>query len=392
MGVKTLPKYTSSSDQAVTARVEAAIEKVRDEIAARLKPDSIILIGSFGRGEALVSLEGDSLKFLSDCDIIVISRKLITRKTLIKLEDKLKRKTSLEVNISGLELSLYFNLAKFFTKIWRPTIDVYDMKYGSRIVYGQNYLERIPDFKPEEIPVWEGVRLVFNRMIESLACLEHSYLLEQPNKEDGQRLLAAAAKMLQACRTALLILNGQYHHQQEVRKQRFEESFSEYSMEIESLDSRNPLRYWFAAAALTDKILRHILNEDAGLTFRGYDDFYAKFMSSAHIRNRYHRGLSASPLYQNSRSTAKVAFTGRGLPPPGRLLWPRDSWSSIIYATIPLIYFALNEDGSINSALLKKARQNLSLFARLEKEKSDGLLEWRYLKDEALKLRDSYCH
>jgi len=42
-------------------------------------------------------------------------------------------------------------LFPFLNKRIKPTIASYELKYGSKVIYGKDYLKKIPDFKPEDI-------------------------------------------------------------------------------------------------------------------------------------------------------------------------------------------------------------------------------------------------
>jgi len=406
-------KYTFNGDPVIEKKVNEVIERLTDEIVIHLRPKSIILIGSFGRGEAMVNLNGRELKFISDCDIIVISNKYISRKTMEKVSFEIAQKTGLETGISGIELSIYFMLSRIFPKIWEPSIDNYEMKYGSRVVYGEDCLQKIPDFKPEDIPLWEGIRLILNRMIESLKSFSTGYLSTSASKEKERNLIFWINKIILACQDALLISIKKYHHSYKIRNDIFQEVFPAYFRELSrelpqffSLTlqatkcrlnpdepySGNILDLWFRTAEICDKVFRYIIEMDTGITFDTYLEFQEKYLVHPHIRRKYYRGLTPFPVYQNLRSMAKMLYCSGRLPRFKSLVRAGTPWTHIIYSTIPLIYFSVSKDGKIDEALLVKAKQRLSLLRKLKPINMGVSREWEYVKKQILDLWQGMCY
>ncbi len=227
-------KHTGTGDPSVEERVRQIITRLTDEIVRRFHPKSIILIGSLGRGEATMGINNGKPELLSDFDVIVVANRYVSTNTAKKLSSELTQKIGVEVGISGIEVSLYFILSKIFPKIWTPTIDNYDMKYGSRVVYGENCLERMPDFKPEDIPVWEGIRLMLNRMIESLKDFSIDYLEANPGEQEADKLFRQINKIILACQDALLLLIKRYHHSYKIRNEMFQEVFPKYFSQLDA--------------------------------------------------------------------------------------------------------------------------------------------------------------
>ena len=406
-------KYTYGGIPAIEEKVDGVISQITDEIVARLHPKSIILIGSFGRGEATVVLDDGKLEYLSDCDVIIISNRLLSKKASERLASELTRETGLEVGISGIELSISFMLSRIFPGIWKPSIDSYEMKYGSRVIYGENYLDRIPDFKPEDIPAWEGIRLLLNRMMESLKSFSIDYLGANPAEKEQSKLSPWIGKIILACQDALLLSIQRYHHSYRIRNELLHKTFPEhfndladecpqflpltlqairYRLNPDEPYSENTLGLWFDVADLTDEVFKYIIKKDMALTFDTYPEFQEKYLRHPYIRSRYYRGLTPFPPYQNMRSTAKM-LTLRGQLPRFKSLtrfWT--PWTHIMYSTIPLIYFGLSRDGRVDEISLAKARRSLSLLRKLDPVKPDLPAEWEYIKRQALDLWWTVCY
>ena len=61
----------------------------------------------------------------------------------------------------------------------KPTIATYDLRVGSQVVYGNDYLKKLPQVNPQTIPLREGVILLLNRMAEGL----HYFTSEKSHEE-----------------------------------------------------------------------------------------------------------------------------------------------------------------------------------------------------------------
>ena len=86
----------------INEEVSKIIEKLKDEIVYSLHPTSIILSGSFGRGEGTVSKENGKMKFLSDCEVTLIPYKYIfNRNKINNFESKFYEGSGLKVDIWG---------------------------------------------------------------------------------------------------------------------------------------------------------------------------------------------------------------------------------------------------------------------------------------------------
>jgi len=132
-------------DPKLNEKISRVIEELRDEIISRFRPKSIIITGSFGKGEARVVEENGKLKFLSDCEVILIPYKWVfSRKKLEEFEHEFYKRTGLKVEIWGFTPTIYLCIP-FMNKRMKPLIANYDLKYGSKVIYGKNYLEKIPE-------------------------------------------------------------------------------------------------------------------------------------------------------------------------------------------------------------------------------------------------------
>lgn len=369
------------SDVRMKKKISEVIEIIKEEIVRNLHPKSIILKGSFGSDEISAKFDGNKLVFLSDCEVIIIPTWKMKGGEPKKLSEELTKKMRLKVEITGIEPELKFCIAlRLWNKIL-PTIDNYELKHSSKIIYGKNFLEKLPNIKAENVPVWEGIRLLFNRMIESLQYFSPDFLSEYPSKEKEHRLFYWTNKIILACQDALLILVKKYHHSYKVRNEVFQRIFpkyfealdekitdfllltvkaTEYKLNPSTIYSKDVVGFWFQVAEIVDKVLRYIVEKDMGIRFGSYAQFQEKYLEHTNIMKKYYRGLSPNIIYQNLRSAVKILALGCKIP----VIIINDlirkitvPWVHIVYSAIPIVYFSVLPNIEVNKSLLERTRR-----------------------------------
>lgn len=387
----------------VNKKVVKIVEALKEEIICHFNPKSIILSGSFGKGEATVIENSGCLRFLSDCEVIIISNKTIFNQDKIKLFSKKNyEKTSLKVVMGGVVMGVYLQLP-FLSRKLKPTMENYDLKYGSKVIYGKDYLEKIPEFSPEDIPLWEGMRLLFNRMVESL---EH-FSFEKPTEE----MVFWTDKIVLACQDALLLSLGKYHYSYRKRNEMFQNVFQEHFSELEddnlnfldmaieaterklngAKDVNDPIEYWFDTAKICDKVFRYVIKKDMGIEFKDYLEFQEKYLRNVKIRTNS-CSVFTHPIYQNLRSAVKMLVQGHSFPSITRIWKVGIPWTHVVYSTIPAVYFGVSKDGKVNEPSLTKARESLSRMRKSSHLNSKPSQVWEHTKRQALALWWTICH
>lgn len=372
--------YTALNNPEVESKLGEITDRISGKIILYLNPESLLLTGSFAKGEATILLENGNLKFLSDFEIVVASRRYLLKSLLRQMERfmaDISQEAGLEVGISGITLSLCSWFPPLF-KTLKPTITNYDLKYGARLIYGKNCLEKVPDFKPQDIPLWEGIRLLFNRMS---AALKH-FLSDNGRTDESVFYIY---KVVLACQDALLISTGNYHPSYALRNQMLQEVFPRYFSDLNSklpgflsvtiaateykLKGKSSLpdtaRLWFDVAEICDEIFRYVIKQDMDMEFSDYLEFQEKYQQNSALNSHTQASLS-SPLYQNMVSFIKMFMSSRGSISWGILRKMGSPWNRLVYSAIPLAYFSFSPDGRVNQAYLKRAREVLSCFGKLK--------------------------
>jgi len=383
------------------------IDLLKSELIDSINPSTIILSGSFGKGE-VTAIWGENITFLSDCEIIVlpIHIHLLKKKQIDEIRRKFYAKTNISLSISGFHFGIKLLAYKYLNLPIQPTMELYDIKYGSKTIYGFDYLEYLPDFVRGSVPHWEGIRLILNRMAESVNYVSRS----EGEKED---MIYWTDKVLLACQDALLIINDHYNESYKKRNEIFAEFFPESLPELcqeipdfpsltsdatyrklcGSSYSGNQEEYWFRVLAICDKVLRYIIFNEMGFEFKDYIDFQQKYIKCV---CNYVCTNRLELLRQNACITVKSVLVKRNLC-TNVILKPFTPWRHVAYSMIPLLYFSQTQGFSVKKEYLDHIREialkecNLVSPAECRYfEKSNNPYD-SFEKDIVVSLWEQYC-
>ena len=146
--------------------------------------------------------------------------------------------------------------------------------------------------------------------------------------------------------------------------------------------SNNVIEFWFDVSRIADNVFRYLIYKEFGLKFNSYAMFQNAYLSHPYIRKKYYRGLSPNPIYQNLRSSVKTWIFDRHLPTLNLMTRIMTPWLHLVYSSIPLFYFSLSRNGSIDPSLLEKVKYNLSIF---NKYSQFELNSWDHVNEELFK-------
>lgn len=212
--------FTAEKKVRADKKILLDLEKIVKLIVKNIpNVNSLILVGSFGRGEGSVLLEDAVLKPINDYDIVLITNTKCNHAKLKQLSRYIVRKI-------GIRLVDLVPLRKDILHELPCTMFNYDLKNGGYIFYGdREILELVPQYDPTQMPLDEGKRLLFNRMI----CLLESYSEEFRERElnDSEKffLVNQTSKAILACCDSSLLLKGKYHHSYAEKNERFSKIF-----------------------------------------------------------------------------------------------------------------------------------------------------------------------
>lgn len=414
-------KYTVLDNPIVDESIDAHMKIITKEVVDRIKPESVILTGSFGRGEGSVILKNSEVKILSDYEMGVVTNKFWQRELLSRLSQKLSTMLGVETTLAcitphRLKQNRTKNLS-FGRSL--PSVSMYELKSGSILLYGKNYLsENLID--PRTIPLWEGISLLFNRIAEALQYFDVCIFQKLGDAlVEDLNLIKWISKIVLACSDALLISVGKYHYSYRIRRQVLQQEYPEYfsctfrgfpqflpmvqkAYEFKlygpknsaAYTNRDTIKFWFDAVEICDKVFRFILQKDLGMNFRTYLEFPEKYLNHSKVRheyNYYRLGPVYLPVYENLIYTVRMTRWGR-TPPLRSLNKITIPWHHLIFSMIPVIFFSLSRDGRINTNMLQKARETMRFIRSLRPMIEDPLKEWEYLKKNTVRLWYYICY
>ena len=209
----------SKADSAIGEMLDVVVSVIREQIPS---VRSIVLGGSFGRGEGSVEPVGDEVVPLNDFDMFVINDQPISdpllnqiaNEAIAKLHIPRSTGTDFYVFDRNLHANTFYVDLKALTprKLTQlpPMIRYYELRNSGSTIWGEDMLSLIPDYDIADLPLAEGFRLLLNRMA-MLALYFSIEFLERPmTRNEKYGLLYLGSKSMLGCCGALLLLNGRY--------------------------------------------------------------------------------------------------------------------------------------------------------------------------------------
>jgi hypothetical protein len=359
-------KYSLIDNEEADSRIGQILDHIVREICEAVNPISVILAGSFGRGEGTVTFENGKVDILSDFEICVVSPDVRCRAKCEKLSKKLSQDLCAEITVAWMSperVSCNKNSNATFGRNY-PSIFMYELKAGSKVLYGRDVLTyNVID--PKKLPLWEGIKLLFNRMAESLSDIFAAEARLYREKWMNKTLLA--------CGDILLLDNKLYHHSYNERKQRLADSVDFANYPFLDMRQREHLInayenklcgeydvYRSASFAefnkTVDSTLRLFLKKEMNVSFALYDecsDAYLSITRNFYKCYTYKLRWLVHPLYENMIYLFRLIQRGR-IPNIRVLSKINIPWHHLIYSIVPPLYFF--------ELLSERERENISNY------------------------------
>ena len=165
-------KYTCMDHAAVDFRIEQDLWRIKSKILQELgshRVSSIVLYGSFGRGEGSVTFHNNGITPLNDYDISVFLNwpYSLKPKKYNSICEGLSNALELEIDIKQIDLSVT-NLWRFLIRRYRLfyTISTHDYVHGYKVLYGRFNIDRLSKYYlSSKIPLIEGAKFLYTRGI-----------------------------------------------------------------------------------------------------------------------------------------------------------------------------------------------------------------------------------
>ncbi len=424
--------FTSLNDPLVEAALAGQMQAVVDDIIRVYGSDcTIILAGSFGRGEGSVRMDPGKVPVpLNDFDLYVITDKKVDLKTHHEMEARILRDLNQLTGsdlvgdkfVVGVEAVDRRSLRRLL-----PDISAYEMKAASQVLYGSDVRALIP-VTSREIALASGAITLYHRTIALLENVEPEYLeSKQYPKEKRLETVRETCKTYTEICTSLSLLGRFYRPSYRARAQEFQKYYSQFpelvklipdlpkkvaertAMKISSdfspIIKEAPSR-WLEARKDLDVCHRYFLSKMLGTEFqRPWTSFckeserklkwifFFEYLSFI-MKQRRIRGsplvYGANILFQAFDSYSfnrRLRSFGRI---PAHIVLSLTSPLQYIYLATVATLYSLKDDGDIDENLLSAASSYMRKIFQTADSESDPTSAWKRMRDNCLEAQRLY--
>ncbi len=299
--------YTIHQDSRIDKKIEDDMKYIVQEVRNLLGDEihSILLCGGFGRSEGSVEIKNRGVHIVNDYDISVVLKErnrfkyaLLYRRFHPQLE-KLAERLARELEVKQIDLDLK-HLLYFDNQPLK--IENYEVLKGHVLLYGkEDPCQYMPDYKAEDMPLFEGTWLFRNRgagmLIAARYFLDNGGIIREEKREN---FVIECSKAILAIGDSILLLKRQYHHLYQKRLEitkkldlsdipdasaiipRYIEALNQkVKPDFERFYSRDMVEWWFEIAEILDKFYRYFESQRLRANFRDWIE-YAGLKNSEH--------------------------------------------------------------------------------------------------------------
>jgi len=157
---------------------------ITEEILKEVKPISIYLIGSFGRGEGSFYLSGGAVTPLRDYDVLIVINKRVKGDVIKKIRRNIHARLGLpdpfskEFKFKGFTVWVTQVTLKDINAL--PLLKFYELKRASKLLWGKDIRSSI-HLSFEDISAYNGVLILFSKIEGLLGLLDINMLKRNKN-------------------------------------------------------------------------------------------------------------------------------------------------------------------------------------------------------------------
>lgn len=222
--------FTIHHNDDIYKKIGKDLDLITQEVLTLLGGEvhSIILCGGFGRGEGSVVVQNGIVRVINDYDLYVVLKERNRLKYAI-----LYKRYHNQLNILAEQLAQRFSMKQidlalkhrsYFDSSAPLKIENYEVLNGHILLYGaEDPCISMPDWRSEDIPLFEGTWLFRNRGGGLLLAGRYFVGHDGIPAEKRENFVIECGKAQLAIGDSLLLLRGRYHHL--------------YSKRLEALDS-----------------------------------------------------------------------------------------------------------------------------------------------------------
>lgn len=418
-------KYTVLKDPKVDEYIDCCLVRIVDVLVQNLPDiDSIMLTGSFGKGQGSVYVDGATIRPQRDIDLVIIFRKKIPAHSLISnIQEKLQ--TEMGSLSSSKDYYLMGNLlpeikATTLSNINSlPDIVTYDLK-KCQVIYGLDLRSKIK-WELCDLPLRTNARALFQKGIALIGAFCSEYLHEEiPTSLKDSFLRETSRAYIEIC-VGLCLLAERYHwsctERLDTLKEIYNDQFKDLSAKIPDLvekieistkyklDPANnpinvkPLDYWFQTRDDLGEVIKFYFKEYLNIDFDNWIQF-SNYLEKNLTKNYYLPIIDAFLTNRNfPNNSCVLTFLNLlfNMNENIQYSWVciKDGYLSLplvknvsspaikALTVVPLLLFAITSDLKINSEYVQTVLKRIG-FVRSDFTKSGD--SWDEARSKLLKL------
>lgn len=210
--------YTAHQQEFVDRQIARDLERITARTTGLMSPHvhSVLLTGSFGRGEGSVVITDGKVRVINDYDLMVVLNEPDRlryarlyrryRPALASLAGELAGELGVgQIDIAPVHLS-YFNGGQ------PARIANYEVRNGHKLLFGaEDPCARMPDYRAQDIPLFEGTWLFRNRGGGMLLAGRPLVGRGRLSAAEDERVIIECNQAIRAMGDAILLMKGKYH-------------------------------------------------------------------------------------------------------------------------------------------------------------------------------------
>ena len=193
-------KMNAEAENRVNEAIDLAVKMVVQYFDRELM--SILLAGSFARGEGAWKSRGDKIDILSDLDLLVVL------KTHKETPSSFTKDIQSAIGKMGITIDLKIK-PSLKLRFYPKDTHTYDYVHASRVIYGKDPRYILPYVSQQEIGNYGMENIFFNRVILNIEKIKLCDMISS-SKEDLLRLSYSAAKTMFTCSDIIAISHRGY--------------------------------------------------------------------------------------------------------------------------------------------------------------------------------------
>ncbi len=404
--------FTIHENPEVDRVIQKELDIIVKEILVSICPITILLAGTFGKGEGSVLIQNNHITPVMDYDLLIIveENQLMTREELEKVKRRIMDRcysgeTEKHV-IDDCHIDLFQSTLEQFQS--NAHLSIYDMKYGSIVLYGKDIRDTI-DIDIIRLAPSACYFSLFRSINSLLNIFSTEYLTIPPSDKIKFSMIFFCGKIYLHMGTQLSLCHNLYQCSSRSRSGRLKQEFPHYYTDLLKVspdlpdkiqffseltlspdaimkESLDPVELWFETRRDFEIVMKYCLNQIGKLYSDDWvilsDQLYQSLRSKYyiyfieywlekrhHIRSRLITSL-VNMFYMLRKEPQFTMGKNKGIK---TFKWHSTSPLLKFFAISPLLLFSIRENGSIDNRLYSHFQKEFSMMVQDIDSVSSGI-------------------